>query len=171
MSTKQWSQGLCLEIRIVYFYCIGGEKQRVSIARAVLKGAPILVYDEATSSLDSITEQVISYFTKINTYVIPSVIFLVFSYQTVFCIACVSVQNILNAMQTVIRGKTSIFIAHRLSTVVDADEIFVLGEGKVIEQGSHSDLISNPSSLYSELWARQHMNSLEGFPSRLDDEK
>lgn len=76
-------------------------------------------------------------------------------------------------MQTIIQGKTSIFIAHRLSTIVDADEIFVLGEGKVIEQGSHSDLISNPSSLYSELWARQHMNSFEGFPSHLetDNEK
>ncbi|XP_064405109.1 iron-sulfur clusters transporter ABCB7, mitochondrial-like isoform X2 [Halichondria panicea] len=104
----------------------GGEKQRVAIARAVLKGSPILVYDEATSSLDSITEQ-----------------------------------NILSAMQEIIRGKTSIFIAHRLSTVVDADEIFVLGEGKVIEHGSHSELISSPSSLYSELWARQYT---QGFP-------
>ena len=76
-------------------------------------------------------------------------------------------------MQEIIRGKTSIFIAHRLSTIVDADEIFVLGEGKVIEHGSHSELISSPSSLYSELWARQYMNSSQGFPPtlELDDDK
>lgn len=99
----------------------GGEKQRVAIARAVLKGSPILVYDEATSSLDSITEQ-----------------------------------NILRAMGRVIQGKTSIFIAHRLSTIVDADEILVLGEGRVMERGTHSQLIQRPSSFYAELWAKQN---------------
>ena len=125
----------------------------MAIARAVLKGAPILVYDEATSSLDSITEQVNSIYLL--------VILLCYS----FCL-----QNILSAMHQIIQGKTSIFIAHRLSTIVDADEIFVLGEGQVIEHGSHAQLISSPSSLYSELWARQHMHpshepsDLEGFP-------
>ncbi len=82
-------------------------------------------------------------------------------------------QNILSAMQAIFQGKTSIFIAHRLSTVVNADEIFVLGEGKVIEQGKHSDLLSSPSSLYSELWARQHMNSQDVLlpHSEIDSEK
>ncbi|XP_061755659.1 iron-sulfur clusters transporter ABCB7, mitochondrial isoform X2 [Nerophis ophidion] len=71
----------------------GGEKQRVAIARAVLKNPPIFLYDEATSSLDSITEE-----------------------------------NILSSMKTLVRQRTSVFIAHRLSTVVDADEIIVLSE-------------------------------------------
>ena len=56
------------------------------------------------------------------------------------------------------------FIAHRLSTIVDADQIYVLGDGKVIEHGNHSQLISNPGSLYAELWAKQHMHLPEGFP-------
>lgn len=59
-------------------------------------------------------------------------------------------------MHQVIRGKTSIFIAHRLSTIVDADEILVLGEGRVLERGTHADLIQKPSSLYAELWAKQN---------------
>ncbi|XP_049602919.1 iron-sulfur clusters transporter ABCB7, mitochondrial isoform X2 [Syngnathus scovelli] len=71
----------------------GGEKQRVAIARAILKNPPILLYDEATSSLDSITEE-----------------------------------NILSAMKEMVKDRTSVFIAHRLSTVVDADEIIVLNE-------------------------------------------
>ena len=69
----------------------------------------------------------------------------------------VSLQNILSAMHRVIQGKTSIFIAHRLSTIMDADEILVLGEGRVLEKGTHSDLIQQPSSLYAELWAKQNM--------------
>lgn len=112
----------------------GGEKQRVAIARAVLKGSPILVYDEATSSLDSITEQ-----------------------------------NILGAMDRVIKGKTSIFIAHRLSTIVDADEILVLGDGRVMERGTHSQLIQRPSSFYAELWAKQ--NTLVTEENDDDDER
>ena len=74
----------------------GGEKQRVAIARAILKNPPVILYDEATSSLDSITEE-----------------------------------TILGAMRDVVKHRTSIFIAHRLSTVVDADEIIVLSQGKV----------------------------------------
>jgi len=98
----------------------GGEKQRVSIARTMLKNPNISVYDEATSSLDSITEQ-----------------------------------NILNSFKKMIQGKTSLTIAHRLVTVLDADEIFVLENGKVVERGSHYHLIQKPSSLYYDLWQKQ----------------
>ncbi|XP_041111539.1 ATP-binding cassette sub-family B member 7, mitochondrial-like isoform X1 [Polyodon spathula] len=103
----------------------GGEKQRVAIARAILKNPPILLYDEATSSLDSITEE-----------------------------------NILSSMKEMVKDRTSIFIAHRLSTIVDADEIIVLNQGKVAERGSHYELLSNPNSLYSDLWNTQNSKIL-----------
>jgi len=111
----------------------GGEKQRVAIARAILKDAPLLVYDEATSSLDSITEK-----------------------------------NILTSLSKIAKEKTSIFIAHRLSTVVDADEIIVLEQGKVRERGNHQTLLSDPTSLYSYLWHKQHEAHLP--PEQLDEE-
>lgn len=98
----------------------GGEKQRVAIARAMLKEPHIFLYDEATSSLDSITEE-----------------------------------NILKAMRDMVKHRTSIFIAHRLSTVVDADEIIVLDQGKVAERGRHAELLANPSNLYYEMWHTQ----------------
>ncbi|XP_040856056.1 ATP-binding cassette sub-family B member 7, mitochondrial isoform X5 [Ochotona curzoniae] len=98
----------------------GGEKQRVAIARAILKDPQVILYDEATSSLDSITEEAI-----------------------------------LSAMRDVVKHRTSIFIAHRLSTVVDADEIIVLNQGKVAERGTHHDLLANPGSIYSEMWHTQ----------------
>lgn len=98
----------------------GGEKQRVAIARAILKNPPIILYDEATSSLDSITEE-----------------------------------NILSAMRDMVKHRTSIFIAHRLSTVVDADEIIVLDQGKVAERGTHNSLLTSPGSIYSEMWQAQ----------------
>ncbi|XP_061783585.1 iron-sulfur clusters transporter ABCB7, mitochondrial [Nerophis lumbriciformis] len=103
----------------------GGEKQRVAIARAVLKNPPIFLYDEATSSLDSITEE-----------------------------------NILSSMKTVVKERTSVFIAHRLSTVVDADEIIVLSEGKVKERGDHEMLLNTPGSLYADLWNTQNSRIL-----------
>ncbi|PFX34198.1 ATP-binding cassette sub-family B member 7, mitochondrial-like [Stylophora pistillata] len=99
----------------------GGEKQRIAIARTILKNPPILMYDEATSSLDSITEM-----------------------------------NILDSLKRVTKDRTSIFIAHRLSTVVDADEILVLEEGRVRERGSHYSLITDSNSLYAHLWHKQH---------------
>ncbi|XP_060070436.1 iron-sulfur clusters transporter ABCB7, mitochondrial-like [Ylistrum balloti] len=99
----------------------GGEKQRVAIARTILKNPPIIVYDEATSSLDTITEQ-----------------------------------NILEALRRVTKGRTTIVIAHRLSSVVDADEILVLGQGTVAERGTHFGLLSNPLSLYADLWRKQN---------------
>uniref|UniRef100_A0A8C6F7K3 Iron-sulfur clusters transporter ABCB7, mitochondrial n=1 Tax=Monodon monoceros TaxID=40151 RepID=A0A8C6F7K3_MONMO len=98
----------------------GGEKQRVAIARAILKDPPVILYDEATSSLDSITEE-----------------------------------TILGAMRDAVKHRTSVFIAHRLSTVVDADEIIVLDQGKVAERGTHHGLLGNPGSIYSEMWHTQ----------------
>jgi ATP-binding cassette subfamily B (MDR/TAP) protein 7 len=98
----------------------GGEKQRVAIARTMLKNPLIFVYDEATSSLDTITEQ-----------------------------------NILRSVKKLMDGRTSIAIAHRLVTVIDADEILVLEKGKVVERGSHKTLIAKPTSLYRELWQKQ----------------
>jgi len=84
----------------------GGEKQRVAIARTLLKRPPILVFDEATSSLDSKSEQAI-----------------------------------LTALREISTNHTSLVIAHRLSTIVDADRILVLNQGKVVEQGSHRELL------------------------------
>ena len=109
----------------------GGEKQRVSIARAILKDSPILVFDEATSSLDSITEN-----------------------------------SIMKALDKATAGRTSIVIAHRLSTVVNCDEIFVLDKGRVAESGTHAQLLAQPGSLYSKLWNSQHETALKGPQSQ-----
>ncbi|WP_394131224.1 ABCB family ABC transporter ATP-binding protein/permease [Shewanella maritima] len=98
----------------------GGEKQRVSIARAVLKGAPILVFDEATSSLDSRSEQAI-----------------------------------LSALADAARGHTSLVVAHRLSTIIDADTIVVLNKGEIVEKGTHGELL-NQQGLYAKLWRIQN---------------
>jgi ATP-binding cassette subfamily B protein len=97
----------------------GGEKQRVAIARTLLKDPPILILDEATSALDSRTES-----------------------------------EILDTLQAIERGRTTIVIAHRLSTVVHADEIVVLEAGRVVERGSHAALLRK-RGLYAEMWSRQ----------------
>ena len=97
----------------------GGQRQRISIARAVLKDPPILILDEATSSVDNETEAAIQ-----------------------------------RSMKRIAVGRTTIVIAHRLSTVVEADHIFVLDKGRVIEQGKHSDLMEM-GGLYSTLWEVQ----------------
>ena len=97
----------------------GGEKQRVAIARVLLKDPAILVFDEATSSLDSQSEK-----------------------------------NILGALARISHNKTTLVIAHRLSTVKDADRIIVLDEGRVCEQGDHASLIA-ADGLYAELWRIQ----------------
>jgi len=97
----------------------GGEKQRVAIARTILKAPPILVLDEATSALDSHTER-----------------------------------EIQDALDGVSRGRTTLVIAHRLSTVVSADQILVLSKGKVAERGTHGELLAR-GGLYAALWQRQ----------------
>lgn len=97
----------------------GGERQRVAIARAMLKDAPIIMLDEATSSLDSISE---SYIQK--------------------------------ALENLTQGKTTIVIAHRLSTVQQMDRILVLADGEIVEEGTHSELIAKKGA-YFELWQHQ----------------
>jgi ATP-binding cassette, subfamily B, heavy metal transporter len=97
----------------------GGEKQRVAIARTLLKAPPILMLDEATSALDSHTEQ-----------------------------------EIQAALDLVSRGRTTIVIAHRLSTVITADEIIVLQDGQIAERGTHAELMRQ-HGLYASMWDRQ----------------
>ena len=109
----------------------GGEKQRVAIARTILKRPPILLFDEATSSLDSKSERAI-----------------------------------LSALKEISQGHTSLVIAHRLSTVVDADRIVVLDHGRIVEQGSHEQLIA-AAGYYSDLW-RTQQRTVRQDPEMLD---
>ncbi len=97
----------------------GGEKQRVAIARTLLKSPRIFLFDEATSALDSHTEKLI--------------------------------QASLNAVSS---NRTTLMIAHRLSTVIDADEILVLVDGRIVERGKHSDLLAKNGE-YAQMWRRQ----------------
>jgi ATP-binding cassette subfamily B protein len=97
----------------------GGEKQRVAIARTILKNPPILLLDEATSALDTHTER-----------------------------------EIQSALKVVSRNRTTLVIAHRLSTVVDADEILVLDGGQIVERGRHADLVIKGGA-YASMWNRQ----------------
>ncbi len=98
----------------------GGEKQRIAIARTILKAPPILVLDEATSALDTFTER-----------------------------------EIQDALEKVSKGRTTLVIAHRLSTVVNADEILVLDKGRIIERGAHSVLLAQ-GGVYAAMWTRQN---------------
>jgi ATP-binding cassette subfamily B protein len=97
----------------------GGEKQRLALARVILKDPRILVLDEATSSLDSESEALIQ-----------------------------------DALKRVMAGRTSIVIAHRLSTVLAADQILVLDRGKIVESGTHAVLMAN-GGLYARLYETQ----------------
>jgi len=97
----------------------GGQKQRISIARAVLKNSPIILLDEATSSLDSESEE-----------------------------------KVQNAIINLTKNKTTLVIAHRLSTIIRADKIFVLNQGKIIDTGTHSELLKN-SMIYKNLYSKQ----------------
>jgi len=97
----------------------GGEKQRVAIARVILKDPRILILDEATSHLDTLSEQLIQ-----------------------------------AALHELFKHRTSVVIAHRLSTVLAADQILVLSEGRVVERGNHRDLVDQ-GGLYAALYERQ----------------
>jgi ATP-binding cassette subfamily B protein len=98
----------------------GGEKQRIAIARMLLKNPSIMVFDEATSSLDSSAEQ-----------------------------------TIVQSIRDISSNRTSVVIAHRLSTIIDADTIIVLRHGKVVEMGSHQELLSK-NGIYQRLWELQN---------------
>ncbi len=122
----------------------GGEKQRVAIARTILKSPSVLILDEATSALDTKTER-----------------------------------DIQSALDVVSRNRTTVVIAHRLSTVVNADEILVLRDGQVAERGSHAALLAQ-DGIYAQMWNRQReateaeeallrtTNDPEGFVKRHD---
>ncbi|NER88928.1 MULTISPECIES: ABC transporter ATP-binding protein [unclassified Moorena] len=97
----------------------GGQKQRLAIARAILKNPQILILDEATSHLDSESENIIQ-----------------------------------ESLKTVAEGRTTIIIAHRLSTVVNCDRIFVLNQGKIVEEGKHQELLKS-QGIYYKLWHEQ----------------
>ena len=97
----------------------GGQRQRIAIARAILKNAPILILDEATSSLDSLTESYIQ-----------------------------------ESLWELMQNKTTIVIAHRLSTLLHMDRILVFDQGQIIEDGSHHELLAH-NALYKTLWDAQ----------------
>jgi len=97
----------------------GGQKQRISIARAILKNSPIILLDEATSSLDAESEE-----------------------------------KVQNAIINLTKNKTTLVIAHRLSTIIRADKIIVLKQGKIVETGTHNDLLKN-SIIYKNLYSKQ----------------
>jgi len=98
----------------------GGERQRVAIARAILADKPILILDEATSSLDSISEQLIQ-----------------------------------DAIDNLMEGRTTIMVAHRLSTIKKVDRILVFDQGKIVEQGTHSELLLKEEGYYKSLFEMQ----------------
>ena len=109
----------------------GGERQRVAIARAILADAPILILDEATSSLDSITEYLIQ-----------------------------------DAVANLLRGRTAIVVAHRLSTVRGVDRILVFDNGRIAEEGNHAELMARPGGLYRRLFDMQSLGFVDGLEAR-----
>jgi len=106
----------------------GGERQRVAIARAFLADAPILIFDEATSSLDSESEVLIQ-----------------------------------KAMERLMVGRTTLVIAHRLSTVRSLDRLLVFDKGRIIEEGDHAQLIRLEGGIYRRLFERQALELTKGF--------
>ena len=123
---KKMDKGLDSEVGEGGSQLSTGEKQLISFARAILADPRILVLDEATSSIDTVTEKAIQ-----------------------------------NAIDTVIRGRTSFVIAHRLSTIVDADVILVVKDGRIISRGTHAELMKE-KGYYYELYTRQYEELLSG---------
>jgi ATP-binding cassette subfamily B protein len=111
----------------------GGERQRLSVARAILKNAPVLILDEPTSSLDSISEEIV-----------------------------------FAALRRLRAGRTTIVIAHRLSTVRDADRILVLDGGRIAAQGRHEELLIS-SGLYRRMCARLSVGKSLDEPETVDE--
>ena len=111
----------------------GGEKQRLAIARLLLKSPSIVVLDEATAHLDSENEQLVQ-----------------------------------EALKVALKGRTSIVIAHRLSTVRDADQILVLDKGAIVERGTHDELVTQ-GGLYSDLYNRQDLAGTTNQDSSIHD--
>jgi ATP-binding cassette subfamily B protein len=111
----------------------GGEKQRLAIARLLLKSPAVVILDEATAHLDSENEQLVH-----------------------------------AALQTALRGRTSIVIAHRLSTVRDADQILVVANGSIVERGKHDELVAK-GGLYSDLYNRQDLTGATNQDSPVDN--
>jgi ATP-binding cassette subfamily B protein len=103
----------------------GGERQRVALARAILADAPILVLDEATSSLDSVSESLIQ-----------------------------------DALDTLMQDRTTLIVAHRLSTLRAVDRILVFDNGQIVESGTHDALMAIPNGRYKQLYETQQ---LKGF--------
>ena len=109
----------------------GGQRQRIAIARAILKNPPILIMDEATSHLDSLTES-----------------------------------QIQESLLEIMVGKTTLVVAHRLSTLLNMDRILVFDKGVIVEDGTHAEL-TTLNGLYASLWKKQ----IEGFLPTLDSGK
>ncbi|MGL5264247.1 MAG: ATP-binding cassette domain-containing protein, partial [Candidatus Rhabdochlamydia sp.] len=108
----------------------GGERQRIAIARAILAASPILILDEATSSLDSVTEKFIQ-----------------------------------DSLEQLMQNRTTIVIAHRLSTLAKMDRILVFDQGKIVEEGSHDVLIAKEGH-YARMWQMQAGSFLPDAPAR-----
>jgi len=106
----------------------GGERQRVAIARAFLADSPILILDEATSSLDSESEMLIQ-----------------------------------RAMERLMVGRTTIVIAHRLSTVRALDRLLVFDKGRIVEEGTHETLVAREGGIYRRLFERQALELTRGL--------
>ena len=111
----------------------GGEKQRLAIARLLLKSPSVVILDEATAHLDSENEALVQ-----------------------------------QALKSALKGRTSIVIAHRLSTVKDADQIIVLEHGEIVQRGTHEELV-HAGGLYSELYARQDLGGFTNEPPAVQD--
>ena len=110
----------------------GGERQRVAIARAILADTPVLILDEATSSLDSITEYLIQ-----------------------------------DAIANLLQGRTAIVVAHRLSTVRNVDRILVFDSGRIVEEGSHEELMARPEGHYRRLFNMQSLGFVDDLEAKI----